>query len=75
MQQGLPRIYITTHHRMQSYNGHLHAKCQVPVPLNREDERLGGYDLGLRTSDFSTYNKVVKNLKVVSCFITIIIKK
>ena len=54
-------MYITAHLKMHMVYGYSHAKCQVPVPMHKEeaDEILGGCDFSLRNSDFS---KVVKML-------------
>ena len=70
-QQGLLLIYIKVHLRMRTCSGHLHAKCKFPIIMHKEgsDRKSGRSDFGLRSCDFSNYNKVVKNLKDVSCCI------
>ena len=54
---------------MHTFIAYLHIECQVPVSLHKAeaDERLpvGRSDEGLRNSDFSIYNKVVKKLKMI----------
>ena len=57
--------YIKAHLRMGMFKGHLNPICQVPVPMHKEksDERSGSCDLGLRDSDFFTYDKVIKKLR------------
>ena len=45
--------------------GYLHAECQVPVPMHKEEayDRSEGGDFVVRNSAVSIYKNVIKKLK------------
>ena len=50
-------IYIKSTPANSIFQSDVHAKCQVPIAMHQPEvnERSGGYSLGLRNSDVSTY--------------------